>query len=289
MRALVYYISLPFIYGISLLPFFLLYRISDIIFVLLYYVIGYRKKVVWNNLKNSFPKKSSKEILQIQRKFYRYFCDLILETLKTLTIQPAALRKHILFEDYSLFEKYYQENQSVIVVMGHFGNWELAGARFSLEPIHTLYVIYHPLSNPYFEKLIYHMRTRLGNKLYPMKGAFKGMLQDRGKNTATAFIADQTPSPKNAYWTTFLNQDTPIFTGTEKLASKLKYPVIYISVNRVKRGLYKITPELLTSQPETTSPGEISELHTRKLEQDILEQPEIWLWTHRRWKHKRIK
>lgn len=287
MSKILYYLSLPFIYGFSLLPFWVLYRISDLVFTLIYYVFGYRKKVITTNLKNSFPEKTEKEILQIRRKYYRYFCDLIVEVLKSLTITPKALRKRIQFDDYSLFQKYYDLNQSVIVVMGHFGNWELAGARFALEPIHQLFVIYHPLKNPYFEKLIVHARTRLGNGLYPMKNALRGMIGNRKKVTATAFIADQTPSSQNSFWMEFMNQDTPVFTGTEKIAQKLKYPVIYISVKRPKRGIYTIEPELLFANPETTIENEISRIHTQRLEKDIREQPEIWLWSHRRWKHKR--
>ncbi len=131
------------------------------------------------------------------------------------------------------------------------------------------------------------MRTRLGNKLYAMNDALRGMLRDRDKVTATAFIADQTPSPEGAYWTTFLHQDTPVFKGTEKLATKLNYPVLYVSVFRPKRGTYTIELELLTDNPKSCQENDISEMHTRRLQKDILLQPEIWLWTHKRWKHKR--
>ncbi len=289
MQAIVYYLTLPILYFLSILPFWLLYRLSDLMFVLLYYVVRYRRKVVSTNLTNSFPEKSPEEIARISRKFYRYFCDLILESLKTLTIGERSLRKHLLFANTELFEKYYEQGQSLIIVMGHFGNWELGGARFSLEPIHQLIVIYHPFKNPYFEGLIRHMRMRLGNGLYPMKTAFRDMVKDRDKVTATAFIADQTPSNANAHWMQFLNQDTPVFQGTEKIAAKMNYPVVYISVRRIRRGLYSIEPELLFETPRDTAPGEISEAHTRRLERDIQEHPEIWLWTHRRWKRKREK
>jgi len=131
------------------------------------------------------------------------------------------------------------------------------------------------------------MRTRLGNRLYAMNETLRGMVRDRKELTATAFIADQTPQPNGAYWTTFLNQDTPVFTGTEKIAQKFKYPVIYIAIKRPKRGLYEMSAELLVEHPENTTENEISELHTKRLERDIVENPEIWLWTHRRWKHKR--
>jgi KDO2-lipid IV(A) lauroyltransferase len=131
------------------------------------------------------------------------------------------------------------------------------------------------------------MRTRFGTGLIEMRNTVRDMMSKRGELNATAFIADQTPPPEGAYWTTFLNQDTPIFWGTEKIARKLNYPVIYVSVKRKKRGRYMIFAETLVAEPARTAEGEISELHTRRLEKDIIDQPEIWLWSHRRWKHKR--
>jgi KDO2-lipid IV(A) lauroyltransferase len=288
MAAVIYYLALPLIYAISLLPFRLLYLLSDATYLLIYKLLRYRTKVVRMNLENAFPEKSEREIKKIEIAFYHYFCDLLLETLKTLTIKPRALRKHVKFNDTKVFEDLYKQGQSVIFVMGHLGNWELGGARFSLYPFHQLFVIYHPLSNKYLDRLVYFMRTRLGNKLYAMKDAFRGMILNRNKITATAFIADQTPLPKGAYWTTFLNQDTPIFVGTAKIAKKLNYPIIYVSIKRPKRGRYEISGELLIQDPATFTENEISECHTRRLERDIRENPQIWLWTHRRWKHKKL-
>ena len=287
MGAVAYYLTLPFLYLISLLPFWLLHRLSDLIFVLLYYVVRYRRKVVLTNLQNSFPGKSDREIGAISWKFYRFFCDLLLETAKALTISERSLRKHVQFPNPEVLQHYLKQEQSVIIVMGHWGNWELAGLRFGLAPVHQLYVLYHPLKNKYFDRLISHMRTRTGNRLYSMQGALRGMIRDRSEVTATCFIADQTPSSTNAHWMTFLNQDTPVFAGTEKLAAKFKYPVIYIGVRRLRRGYYSIDAELLVAKPGSTAPGEISEIHTRRLEQDIRELPQAWLWTHRRWKRKR--
>ena len=171
--------------------------------------------------------------------------------------------------------------------MGHFGNWEWAGNTFSLACRQQLYVIYHPLSNKYFNRLIVSMRTRFGTKLIAMRDTFKDMVKNREEVNATAFIADQTPAPESAFWTTFLNQDTPIFWGTEKIARKMNYPVVYATVKRVSRGYYEIFAETLFEEPKNTTEGEISIAHTRKLEADILQQPEIWLWSHRRWKHQR--
>lgn len=287
MKALSYYIALPFIYGISLLPFQFLYFLSDLLYLILYKGLKYRVEVVNSNLRNSFPDKSDKEIIQIQNRFYRYFFDIVLETIKTLTVTPKSVMKRVQFEDTSLFKKFYDKHQSVIIVMGHYGNWELAGARFSQEEIHQLYVIYHPLKSKYFDQMMYHMRTRLGNKLYSRNDAFRGMVRNREEITATAFIADQTPSPNGAYWTNFLNQDTPVFVGTAKIAKKLDYPIIYVSVNRPKRGRYVMTSEILAEHPAVLTEDEISELHTKRLEKDIQEHPDIWLWSHRRWKHRR--
>jgi len=282
-----YYLALPFIYLVSILPFRVLYLLSDLMFLLVYRVVGYRKKVVTANLENAFPDKSADEIRAIRRDFYRYFCDLMLETLKTLTISPKAVKKRFSYGDMSAFERFYKEQKSVIIVMGHLGNWELCGAYFSQLPVHPLFVIYHPLANKHFDRLFYRMRTRLGVRLYPMKGAFKGMLADRHELTATAFIADQAPPPSKAHWMTFLNQDTAVFKGTELLSKKLDYPVIYMSVIRERRGHYRLNSELLVEHPGELAENVLTEMHTKRLERDIIAYPETWLWSHRRWKHKR--
>ena len=289
MKGIVYYLTLPILYLISVLPFPLFYMVSDGIYVLLYRIIGYRKKVVYENLKNSFPKKTEQELKKIEKAFYHYLVDLFLETLKTLTISKSeALKRCVMTaESKQLFDTLYDKKQPCMIVMGHYGNWEWAGNTFGLTTKQQLYVIYHPLSNAYFDKLMYGMRTRCGSKLYAMKDTMKEMIRNRHEINATAFIADQTPFPENAYWTTFLNQDTPVFWGTEKIAQKLNYPIVYTSVKRIKRGYYEIHCELLIENPKETTEGEISELHTKRLEKDINTQPEIWLWSHRRWKYKR--
>ena len=286
--ALGYYLALPFLYGIALLPFPLLYLLSDVLRLLLFGVFGYRRKVVLTNLRNSFPEKSEEGIQRIRRRFEQWFCDLTLETIKTLTISPTAVRRRVDFEGVELLRPYAEQGQSVVLALGHFGNWELAGARDSAEPgLPQLYVIYHPLQNKRFDRLVHHMRTRHGTRLYTMRETSKSMLRDRHLNTATAFIADQTPAPERAHWMTFLNQDTPVFQGTESLSRKLGYPVVYISITRPGRGHYHLQVETLVADPRSTDEGEITEIHTRRLEQDIINYPDLWLWTHRRWKHQR--
>lgn len=288
MGAIGYYLALPFIYGIALLPFPLLNVLSDVFRFVLFTLIGYRRNVILTNLRNSFPQKSEAEIQTIARKFQQWFCDLTLETLKTLTLSPETLRKRVTFEGTDILRRYAQEKQSIILVLGHFGNWELAGARYSAEPsLPQLYVIYHPLQNKWFDGLVHRMRTRHGTRLYTMRETSKSMLRDRHLNTATAFIADQTPAPERAYWMTFLNQDTPVFQGTEALAKKLDYPVIYISITRPRRGYYRMVAETLVEKPDALGLGEITQIHTKRLERDIVNYPDLWLWTHRRWKHKR--
>ncbi|MCW3092795.1 MAG: lipid biosynthesis acyltransferase [Ferruginibacter sp.] len=290
MSAILYYLSLPFIYLLSLLPFPVLYFFSDGLYLLLYYVIGYRKKVVFANLKNAFPGKATAELIILQKKFYKYFCDLFLETFKTLTISRKQMLKHCSFDPGAdeLFKTLAAENKNLIIVMGHKGNWEWAGNTFSICAQHQLYVIYHPLANKYFNRLVCKMRERFGTKLIPMKDTFRDMIKNRDQLNATAFIADQSPNPAKAHWMNFLNQDTPVFMGTEKIAQKVKYPIVFVSVKRLTRGYYTLTAELLQTPPYTGNEGDITEIHTLKLESDINEQPETWLWTHKRWKHKRF-
>ena len=282
-----YYLTVPFLYLLSYLPFRVLYILSNVFYVLVYRLIGYRKQLVTENLHNAFPEKSADEIKQIRSDFYHYLCDVSLETVKTLSISPATLEKHIKLEGMSIYEHFHQQQKSVIIVTGHLGSWELAGNHFSMQLPHQFYGLYHPLTNQYYDRFFIRMRTRFGLKLYPMKNAYRSMIRNRNELTATAFIADQTPTPQNAYWMTFMNQDTAVFKGTETIARKLDYPVIYVSVIREKRGHHVLRSELLVEHPGELAENKLTELHTTRLEQDIIKYPETWLWSHRRWKHKR--
>lgn len=267
-----------------------MYALSDVFYFFLYHVSGYRKKVVFENLRKSFPEKTDKEIKAIGRKYYKYLCDLFLETFKTLTISKNAMNEHCYLtpKAKALADDFAAKNQSMILVMGHLGNWEWAGNTSSLQMKQQLQVIYRPISNKYFNSLMYKMRTRFGARLITMKDTFSKMLANKEEVNTTVFVSDQAPPPENAYWTTFLNQDTPVFRGTELIARKINYPVVYAHLKRIKRGFYEIDAEVLCENPRSTAEGEISEMHTRKLERDIIAQPEVWLWSHRRWKHKRI-
>ncbi len=290
MSKIAYYIALPFIYLLSILPFPVLYALSTCVYGLLYYIVGYRKEVILTNLRNSFPEKSEDELKKIRKAFYKYLCDLFLEVFKTLTISKKNMLKHCYFDAdaIKLFKELSEQDRSIIIVLGHQGNWEWAGNTFSLLLDHQLYVIYHPLKNQDFNDLIRKMRMTFGTKLIAMRDTYKDMLNTKDELNATAFIADQTPSNvQGAYWTTFLDQDTPVFKGTEMISKKIGYPVVYANVKRVKRGYYEMHAEMLVEHPKQTADGEISEMHTRRLERDIIAQPETWLWSHRRWKHKR--
>ena len=286
MQAFWFYLAYPFLYLISLLPFWMLYGLSDIFYVVLK-LSGYRKKVVLTNLRNSFPEKTEQEILLICNNYYRYLCDLILEIIKTMTMSEAQTNKRCVFHNPQWLNDIYTEGKSIIVLMGHYGNWEWAGPAFSLTTKFQLVVIYRPLSNPYFEKMTVKMRTRHGTKITAVNSTLRDMVANRKTITATAFVADQTATPKNAYWTNFLNQDTAVFAGPEKLAKKFDYPVVYMNVKRMKRGYYEVFPELLFINPKETADNEILETFTKRLEKEINIDPTIWLWSHRRWKHKR--
>ena len=287
--AIPYYAALPFIYLLSIMPFRVLYAISDFFYVVLYRIFGYRKKVVLQNLHNSFPRKTEQEIKKLSRAFYHYLCDSMVEIIKAITISKKNLLKRCKVDPASaeIFKQFAAQHKSIILVMGHIGNWEWACNAFNLQSPLQLNVIYHPISNKYFDQLMYRMRTRTGTHMIAMNNTYREMASHRSDLSATAFVADQTPKPDAAYWTRFLNQDTPVFKGTEVIAKKMNLPVVYATVKRIRRGYYEMFAETLVNDPKSYPEGQISEIYTQHLEQDIITQPETWLWSHRRWKHKR--
>ena len=287
MQTIIFYISVPFIYLISILPFWVLYRISDFLYFIIFYVIKYRKSMVLKNLKISFPEKTEKEILEIRTKFYRFFTDLLVETIKIFTINKKQVMKHCKIHNLALLQDMEREDKDYIFVSGHYGNWELSGAAISLNIKHTLYVLYKPLSNKHFDRLIYNSRTRFGTGLIAVNDAFKDIKKLINKKSIFAFISDQAAKPEKAYWANFLNQDTPVFLGTEIIARKFKLPIIFVSVRRISRGNYEVFLEKLFDDPRKVKNWEITKTYTKKLEDEIVENPEIWLWTHNRWKHKK--
>lgn len=287
MQALAFYIVYPFLYLIASLPFRALYAFSDFACFLLKDVFKYRRDVIVGNLRNSFPEKSEKEIDRLANEYYRYLCDLILETLKTLTMTAKEAKERCEYEMPDWLKKFHEEGKSIIIVMGHYGNWEWGGPGFSLHTPYQLVVVYRPLSNPYFERMMTGMRTKFNTRIVPVANVLRDMVATRKQVAATAFIADQTASPESAYWTTFLNQETAVFTGPEKIAKKFDYPVVHVHIERVKRGYYRIHTELLFEKPSLAEENQILETFTRRLEKEIQDAPPYWLWSHKRWKHKR--
>ncbi len=286
MQAVVFYLVYPILYLVASLPFGILYKLSDF-FSFLLRLSGYRRAVVVENLRKSFPEKSEKDIQGLADKYFRYLCDLILETFKTLTMTESEARSRCKFHGAEMIDKLYQRKQSFIIVLGHLGNWEWAGPSFSLNNKHQLIVIYRPLSHPYFEKMMVGMRTKWGTLITPVAQTLRDMVAKRKMITATAFIADQSAFGDHGYWTTFLHQDTAVFTGPEKLATKFNYPVVFLYMRRPKRGYYEVYTEMLFDDPTKTVENEISETFIKRLEKEILVDPSIWLWSHRRWKYKR--
>lgn len=254
-------------------------------------MIGYRKKVVIQNLKNSFPEKSEDEIKKITKQFYKHFCDVIFETLKLMTISTSEFKKRFEFSQpaIAIFNEFEKNKQSIIGVMGHCGNWEWGAIAHQFYFKQLITGVYHPLTNKNFDAFMKKLRGRMGGNIVAMNNLLRELVTLRKNNvpTTVGLIADQTPPPEGSYWLTFLNQETPVFSGPEKLAKKFNYPVVYVGITKVKRSYYKMDATLITNKPNELADGEITALHTKVLEQNILQQPHIWLWTHRRWKHKK--
>jgi KDO2-lipid IV(A) lauroyltransferase len=215
----------------------------------------------------------------------------IFETLKLLTISKEEFKRRCAMDEESVkcFRYFFDKNQSIIGVMGHCGNWEWGAIAHQVYFKRMITGVYHPLSNKNFDQFMLNLRSRFGGDIVAMSQLYKRLITLRQQNISTTIglIADQTPPPESAYWTRFLNQDTPVFNGTEKLARKFNYPVVFLNIKKIRRGYYQLSTSIITETPNTLAEGEISELHTRHLEKNIQEQPYIWLWSHRRWKHKR--
>ncbi len=273
---------------ISLLPYFILYGISDIFYYLFYYIIRYRKKVILDNLQRSFPDKSQSEIKALSKKFYRHFMDLVIESIKCFSITPPQIEARMKTLNPELPNTYFEKGQSILIVGGHYNNWEMYAMMVDKDIKHKTYALYSPLSNKYFDEKMKKSRGKYGLKMVSTKLANKLFTDNTNDHSAYIFGSDQSPSnPKKCYWLKFLNQDTGVLFGVEKFAKDFDLPVIYGSIRKIKRGYYEVSYQLVTDQPKENRHGEITEKHTKLLEQDILKKPEYWLWTHRRWKNKK--
>ena len=285
MSRIAYYL---FLKPISYVPLSILYLMADLMYVVLLYIIPYRKAVIITNITNSFPDKSPKEIKQITRNFYRFFADLAIETVWNFSLTEKEARKRLKVENPEILDKYYNAGKDVIIVVGHYNSWEFLLVAFDLMVNHRGAVIYTKLTDQFLDDVFKKFREKFGMKLLnkvEVKHAFQEGLD---KPMAILFGSDQAPaSSKRAYWTTFLNQDTAVAIGVEKYAIKYNLPVFFGGLNRVKRGHYSINLELLTEEPLKTTEGEISELHVKALEKLIQDKPQYWLWSHKRWKRVR--
>jgi Kdo2-lipid IVA lauroyltransferase/acyltransferase len=289
MSALVFYVFYGLNWVITLLPLKVLYLISDFLYFVLYYIIGYRRKVVAENLRNSFPEKSAGELKIIEKKFYRHLADLMIEILKLTHMSKEESLRHMKIENVELLERLYSEGRDVIAVIGHYNNWEWLKSLIFHTQFQTV-SIYKPLQNKRFDKFLLDLRNREGMILTPMSLIVREIIEARKLNRRTiySFITDQTP-PKGdiKYWTKFLNQDTPVYLGVEKIASKYDMAVVFFNVRKIRRGYYYYTPELLFEHSTGLPEYAITESHVRRLEEIIRENPEYWIWSHRRWKHKK--
>jgi KDO2-lipid IV(A) lauroyltransferase len=289
MAAIGYYLFYGINWIITLLPLPVLYIFSDFLYLVLYYVVSYRRNVVATNLKNSFPEKTDKELKIIEKKFYRHLSDILVETFKSTHMTRANQKKRFTYSNLEIIDKLREEKRDIIAIMGHYNNWEWP----TLLPYYLKYktiIIYKPLQNKYFNRFINNHRSEHGIVLTPTSQVIREIINCRKKdiNTVSVFISDQIPSKGDIkYWTTFLNQDTAVFTGAGKIASKYDMAIVFFHVQKVKRGYYNLNIEPLFDHTEGLSEEMITEKHVRRLEEIIKEKPEYWIWSHRRWKHKK--
>jgi Kdo2-lipid IVA lauroyltransferase/acyltransferase len=274
---------------LALLPLRVLYWFSDGLYYLNYYVIGYRKKVVFKNLAIAFPEKSEAEYIEISKKFYRHFCDVIFETLKMFHLSSRELKRRVVLNNPEVMDDYYRQNKHVLLVMGHYNNWEW-GIGIGLQMKYFSAAIYKPLHNVLFDKLMNRLRTQYGSEMVPMHQTARFLVDNiRKKNlTCISFISDQSPlKSETQYWADFFNQKTAVYLGIEKLAIKTRQPVFFMHINKVRRGYYSVDLTKICDDASLLAPYQLTDMHTKMLEDRIREKPEFWLWTHRRWKLKK--
>ncbi|GAB3925652.1 lysophospholipid acyltransferase family protein [Mucilaginibacter myungsuensis] len=283
-------IGVFFLYLLSLLPFWLLYIISDVLYIILYYIIGYRRAVVDENLSNSFPEKTAEERKVIAKKYYRYLGDLIMETFKMLSISKEESRRRFSPAKPDTDQRvrdHLAQDRTVLVAAGHYGNWELSALSCSMITDKDRIVVYKPLADEVFDDMFKKMRSRFGGTPVAMKDTLRKLATLRGKPSLTVLVSDQTPVRETVqYFTQFLNQPTAIFLGIEKLANAMNAVVGFWDVRCVKRGYYTYEFVVLTTEPKQLAEYEITNMHVAYLEQMIKAEPQYWLWSHKRWKFK---
>jgi KDO2-lipid IV(A) lauroyltransferase len=276
-----------FLNSLSLLPLSLLYLVADFVYLLLYHVVRYRRKVVYENLHNAFPEKDAEEIRIIAKKYYRHLSSLMVEIIKMATISPEELKARFKFKNLHLLNNYHEQGRSTLVCSAHYGNWEWGTLALGLNTKAVVYPIYKPVSNKAFGEWFKQIRSRFGNQLIPMRQTLRALNASKDVPTIFCFGNDQTPlKEESTYWLNFLHQPTAILLGLEKIAVRTNRPVFYMRVRILKRGYYEVECVPLCMEPAASKPFEITNLHVNYLEQIIIDEPAYWLWSHRRWKHK---
>lgn len=290
MGNIIYRLLYGTIYTLSLLPFRLLYLISDGIFLFVYYIIRYRRQLVKTNLKSSFPMYDEKRLDQLEKQFYHWFCDYIFETLKLLSISDKQLLKRIEFRGIEQVEQYFDKGKDCAAILGHYCNWEwlsAIGLAFKRHPEAAMGLIYHPLRNRSMDRLFIDIRSAHRGVCVPKKDILRYLIryQQEKRRSLFGYISDQSPKWENMHlWLDFLNHYTPVFTGGEKLMRKMHNAVFYVDMERPRRGHYICTFQLITSDASQTLEFDITRQFFQMLEKSIHRQPAFYLWTHNRWK-----
>ena len=277
-----------FLYILSLLPFWVHYAFSDMFYFLMYRVVGYRRDVVRNNLTSSFPDKSEEEIKAIERGFYHWLGDYVAETIKFISISEKNLKRRMVFKGIDLIDQTINEGQSVALYLGHYCNWEwITSMPLWVTPKAHCGQIYHALESPTFDKLFLKLRQRFGAECIPMAETLRRIIKYRqeGQPVIIGYISDQTPFWNNIHhWLDFLNHDTPVLTGTERLIRQTNHAVFYTDIRRVRRGYYEAEYKLITRNPKEMKEFELTDIYFDLLEKSIRRDPAPYLWTHNRWK-----
>ncbi len=290
MKIFGFYFIYSIIWLFALLPLRVLYLFSDFFYLLIYYIFQYRKKVVYENLRHAFPEKGEAEITKIAKSFYRHFCDLILETLKIIHFSKAQIDSRFHYKNVEIFDKLFDEGKSVVLISGHYGNWEWT-LTLPTKVRHKSMPVYKPLADERFDKLINTIRGKFitNGGLIPMSSAFKKVIEAETNHEKIVmyFLGDQTAPKHSKIWISFMNRETPFYSGPEKIARKFDHTVVFMNIDKVKRGFYEVEFIPLFDNPTKTEELEITKKHVAMLEGFIRKRPELWLWSHRRWKHQK--
>lgn len=288
MQRLVYLLVYPLIWCISKLPFWALYGISDMLFAVIYHIVGYRKKVVLDNLRLVFPEKMEKERKTISKRFYAHLCDMVVESIKSLSISEKEIKKRFTFTNLEIIHELEKENRSIMMFLGHYASWEWVTIMERFVN-HKGYAVYKRIENPYFDKLVKRIRARYNSELINTKETVHkmGAALSRGELTINAFIADQTAKHwKAKHFQEFMGVKVPVLTGGEMLAKKFDMAVIYLDTRKVKRGHYRADVKLITKKPNEFPDYQITDQFLKLVENQIHAEPAYYLWTHKRWKYR---